>query len=344
MNKIVFTGGPCAGKTEIINYLKEELEKRNYKVFIVSETAAELLPRKTKSDNTYSDIMDFQNLILKYQYAKENLIEEYIGNDDVIILYDRALLDGKAYLERHEDFNTLLNQNNLSEINLVDKYNYVINLLSTATLNSNDYKTNEIRLEDKTTAEKLDRKTTFSWILHNNIELIKPTEKFEDKMKIVLEKVLDSINKKQKINIDKKEIDYNGSNLLTYDETNSKTIILEEIEIFINDNNKKIILSKRIYNDKISFLLTSYYTRDNEEYVYENIPLSKDDFLTFLTKHKVKNVKNKIITKFIDDDGLIKSIEKEDEKSYLLLPKGSKVPSNIKIKNYDRNSKTLLKK
>lgn len=41
--KIVLTGGPCGGKTTALNFLKDELEKLNIKVFILEEIASNLL-------------------------------------------------------------------------------------------------------------------------------------------------------------------------------------------------------------------------------------------------------------------------------------------------------------
>ena len=37
--KIVFTGGPCAGKTSIIKKIKKYLKEKNYEVIVVPETA-----------------------------------------------------------------------------------------------------------------------------------------------------------------------------------------------------------------------------------------------------------------------------------------------------------------
>ena len=41
--KVVLTGGPCAGKTSALTKIEEELIEKGYKVFIVSETATELI-------------------------------------------------------------------------------------------------------------------------------------------------------------------------------------------------------------------------------------------------------------------------------------------------------------
>ena len=41
ITKIVLTGGPCAGKTKVFDYVKKELEEDNYYIISVPETARE---------------------------------------------------------------------------------------------------------------------------------------------------------------------------------------------------------------------------------------------------------------------------------------------------------------
>ena len=41
--KIVLTGGPCAGKTTALHFLKESLEKINIKVYALEEDAGRLM-------------------------------------------------------------------------------------------------------------------------------------------------------------------------------------------------------------------------------------------------------------------------------------------------------------
>ena len=41
--KIVLTGGPCAGKTKSLNFIKEKFENEGKQVFVINETATELM-------------------------------------------------------------------------------------------------------------------------------------------------------------------------------------------------------------------------------------------------------------------------------------------------------------
>ena len=63
--KIVFTGGPCAGKTEVINFVKDKLTSDGYHVVIVKETAAELITSGIIPNDDRNHTLMFQNLVLE---------------------------------------------------------------------------------------------------------------------------------------------------------------------------------------------------------------------------------------------------------------------------------------
>ena len=72
--KIAITGGPCAGKTTAMQKIVEEFTERGYKVFVVSETATELISGGAKpfGDNPI-DLLEFQRYVLEMQLSKEKL-------------------------------------------------------------------------------------------------------------------------------------------------------------------------------------------------------------------------------------------------------------------------------
>ena len=43
IKKIVITGGPCSGKSTMLNLIENTFTEKGYKVLIVSETATELI-------------------------------------------------------------------------------------------------------------------------------------------------------------------------------------------------------------------------------------------------------------------------------------------------------------
>ena len=88
MRKIVLTGGPCSGKSTVL----EELRKRGFSV--LRETAKEIVAarRDIPMSKEESDIR--QALIFNGQVKKEDDAEK--ENHDILFL-DRGLIDGLGY-------------------------------------------------------------------------------------------------------------------------------------------------------------------------------------------------------------------------------------------------------
>lgn len=104
MKKIVLTGGPCAGKSTALKFVKDHLEQNGYKVYIIYETATELI--KSGADNkTNQRIFQPNQIIL--QTVKEDVIEsiarkENPSTESVIIVCDRATIDVHAFCTEDE--------------------------------------------------------------------------------------------------------------------------------------------------------------------------------------------------------------------------------------------------
>ena len=89
MKKIVITGGPCSGKTTII----EELRKKGFP--ILEETAKEIVEKRRDFPFTEEEAKIRQNLIFNEQLRKEELAEKQ--NYETLLL-DRSIIDGLAYV------------------------------------------------------------------------------------------------------------------------------------------------------------------------------------------------------------------------------------------------------
>lgn len=198
VNKIVLTGGPCAGKTSVLNEIKKYLEEKDYKVFIVSETATELINSGIKmfGDNPIEPI-EFQKLVFKQQLFKETLIQCAIESYDAgkaVIIYDRGLLDNKAYITKY-DFDKLLREFEMNESDIYKRYDTIIHLNTSALLeNAYTLENNKARSESKEEAIKLDEKTYYAWCLHPNCYTVKPEIKFDIKLKNIFKIIDDNLN------------------------------------------------------------------------------------------------------------------------------------------------------
>jgi predicted ATPase len=88
MKRIVITGGPCSGKTTVI----EGLAKRGFP--ILKETAKEIVAARRHIPISKEESQIRQDLIFNKQLAKE----ERAGKKNYKILFlDRCLIDGLAY-------------------------------------------------------------------------------------------------------------------------------------------------------------------------------------------------------------------------------------------------------
>lgn len=193
--KFVITGGPCAGKTEAVKIVKKNLTDKGLKVIVVPETATELI----SSDITPWELGrdEFQFLLLERSINKENTVQkaaEYL-NQDVAIVYDRGLLDGKAYMQ-NEVFMHELRKYNEDERTVFDRYNAVFHLVTTAR-GAEDFYTlinNEARTETIEEARKIDDNLIKTWNNHENFKIIDNSTNFEMKMERLLKEIDNVIN------------------------------------------------------------------------------------------------------------------------------------------------------
>jgi len=93
MKKIVFTGGPCSGKSTIL----EELSKRGFSV--LRETAKEIVTKRKDIPMTKEESEIRQDLIFNEQLKKEENAE---GGLIGVLFLDRSLIDGLGYSVLYE--------------------------------------------------------------------------------------------------------------------------------------------------------------------------------------------------------------------------------------------------
>lgn len=251
--KIVLTGGPCAGKTKVFKAITDYLKENDFYVITVGETATELIKNKIIPSDNKNHIMLFQDLVLKNQYIKENIAETYAKNIDnkkpTIILYDRGIMDNRAYLETDEEFEMILENNNLNGFDLLNNYDLVIDLVSTASLMPEEYKLDEVRFESVEEARYLDYKTTMAWLGHPNMKIVRPTEDIKTKTNEVINIITNYIKgyKYQKKHIS--ALDSN-SDLSVYNESNSKILTISNVYL-----KGDLIVQKRRYKNTDVYML-----------------------------------------------------------------------------------------
>lgn len=200
IKRIVLTGGPCAGKSTALSKLESYLLEKGYVVLIVPESATELIQggiRPFGDQALYG--LDFQGIILDYQLAKEKSYDQAAhlleaSGRNVVILYDRGVLDNKAYLDE-PDWRKLLTSKNLKEEELKNRYDAVIHMVTAARGENGIYtlENNTARTESKEEAILLDQKTLQAWSGHSNLRVVENAENFSDKVDNVLDFCLEAI-------------------------------------------------------------------------------------------------------------------------------------------------------
>ncbi|MBE7020529.1 MAG: hypothetical protein E7411_03735 [Ruminococcaceae bacterium] len=183
MKKIVITGGPCAGKTTAIEFIKKDLTEKGYLVLCIPETATELIcggvtPWGMKT-------LDYQLCQMKLQLYKEAVYEEAakkIGNTDkTVIICDRGMMDNKAYMsesELSEAFKIL----ELTTDNIMKRYDCIIHLETAAKSEGYTLSNNSARTENKEQAIVLDEALFKAWETHPSFNVIRSTRDFNEKI------------------------------------------------------------------------------------------------------------------------------------------------------------------
>jgi len=161
--KIVVTGGPCAGKTTVL----ERLKKAGYN--IIPEVATSLLEGGYPPPNPWSQ--EWQNGFQKAIFNRQLEIEKDIEEDSI---FDRGILDIAAYLEGGLD--EFKSKYQVDPDELCRRYDTVIHLESLSTLNSNMYvemfSTNPHRIEPLERAQSVEGRMQEVWSIHPNRHVI----------------------------------------------------------------------------------------------------------------------------------------------------------------------------
>ncbi len=197
IQKIALTGGPCAGKTIVLDAIKERFGDD---VILVSEVATQLLEvpydqggigvpgRDLEWSQEWQD--RFQAMIIEKQLADEmfHVQQADLRERPTIVVCDRGVLDGAAYLAGgREEF---LQKFHLEEGKCFGLYDTVIHLNSLATDNPAHYDelktTNPSRFEPVERAKELDEKLFQVWEGHENHVRVPSADGVEAKIELCL--------------------------------------------------------------------------------------------------------------------------------------------------------------
>ena len=185
--KIVLTGGPAAGKTTLISrILKEFKQDDGWRVITIPETATDLITGfGIKPFGNCLSMLEFQDYVVADQLHKEKLAlkaAEAVPDPKVLVVYDRAILDDKAYIT-DEEFEQVISKFGLDTQTAMAKYDAVIHLVTCAKGAEFAYNLgNAARTESLEHAVEMDDRTLRAWSTHPNLKIVDNDVNFERKM------------------------------------------------------------------------------------------------------------------------------------------------------------------
>lgn len=361
IKKIVLTGGPGSGKTTVINQIKEKYEKLGYTVFIVDETATYLILNgiKPNGDNALTN-MEFQELVMKMQIAKEEIFEQAakdLPNKKILIVYDRGTIDGMAYIDER-NFLYLIKKINpsYSYADLINKYDLVLILKSRKDFYTTE--NNKARGETVEEALRIGDVTLKNWCGHSNLKIILPKDTIEEKISEVLSLIDEAIKEPQIKKQKKFLMDLKNSDL-DFVRREGKTVTITQHYLKSSSDIEKRI-RKVEFSDSCYYIFSSYKILDDgkkilikeifiDEDIYQKLLQFKDDNLKEITKERIYFAYQGIYYKldiFDDELGIIETDNIEGSK--IVIPpfiKGIKdVSDDLNYLNKNLAQNVLVRK
>lgn len=184
VSTIVLTGGPCAGKTSAISRLVRDFTEQGWKVITVPEAATDLITNGIRPDELAT--VDFQTVAMCHQMGREDIartVAQAHGNDHVLIVCDRGIMDQRAYMS-DDEFVQVRQNVGLEDSSIMSRYDAIVHL-RTAAYGAEDAYTlsnNEARSETPEQARQKDDQTLGLWTAHPRLHVIENRGSFGDKL------------------------------------------------------------------------------------------------------------------------------------------------------------------
>ena len=244
-------------------------------------------------------------MILDFQFLKEKSAYIYAKNvynlRPIIILFDRAILDNRAYLDNDDVFDNMLSKKGLNEIEIANSYDLVINFISLSSLRPDLYKNDKERVEDLNLAAKLDKKTSEAWMTSENMIIIKPTNDINEKYDRVYNEIINVIKDNKKVY--EKESCHNYDTFNADDYKNIKNLKEVNIDEYLIQSNELCKIKKIEYKDNNAYFFRKLFKDANGNiFAFRNKSISENTFNYILENSSIKGSESYQRINYIDED------------------------------------------
>ena len=179
---IALTGGPCAGKTTLLERLRRMTSIAGCTPLFVPEAATILVGRGLVIGQ---NVVQFQTETMRLQLELEAraLQKAEALERPCVIICDRGTLDGAGYCSR-EEFDAIAARFGQSRKSLAERYDLVVHLVSAAVEAPDAYTTgnNEARGETLEEAVAQEQRTLDAWEEHPQRVVVRSPGTFADKL------------------------------------------------------------------------------------------------------------------------------------------------------------------
>lgn len=332
MLKVCLTGGPSTGKTSVINAINKHFSSLGYNVIIAPETATSFIQSGIRpfGDNALPSI-EFQRLVIQNQLHNEKICEkaaEVLGKDKSIIICDRGVLDGIAYVNEQE-WKSILEKEGIHPRDLLTSYDVVLYMLGKSEIFTTE--NNKSRYESSADeALEKGKKVLKSYLSHDNLRVIQPREDIKDKELEVINIIANMLKLPTRVREQHKFL-VDGIDVEKLASLSSKVVIKQDYLKCDDDTEYRIrrIDQNGIYSYHFSVIkkcvngIREILTDDViSESAYRNLLLTKSDNSISLTKTRYSFVHDQQYFKLdiFDDDMCILEVNLTKENPNISIP------------------------
>lgn len=286
--KIVLTGGPAAGKTTLISrILKEFKQDDGWKVITIPETATELISDfGIKPFGNCVSMLEFQDFVIADQIHKEKLAvkaAQMVPESNVLIIYDRALMDDKAYISDEEFAQVISRFDGRTEDSVLANYDAVIHLVTCAKGAEFAYNLgNAARTESIESARAMDDRTLRAWSKHPNLRIVDNAVDFDEKINRAMREIYRIVGEPEPMEKKHKYLIAMPPIAAIAKKYNAAT--LDMMQTYLRETNPQI--ERRIRQQKNGSEYLYFYTEkhimaDNTKWDTEK-PISQKEYIQYL--------------------------------------------------------------